>query len=444
MNPEHAPINGRFLIIAISLALTMGIFMSLMLLNTVSAKSGPDATSRLNLSNMTVKLTGNQASEFSRFSDWQAKATAAVTGTATVKVPLLTELTLSVTGASVVSIPVTVLDAHDSELGAYQFKVTYDPAVVEATSVLGGASPFGGITASNVTNPVTGTEAVEWNHFQGGSILVPAEIEVANIVFTATGAAGQCSDLEITVVEIVDNSAVPFANITESGELCLLDAFAEAETSLIGTQDGDDPALPTGVKATIDEIKDAGSGDPLPGRLIGSYKAQLTFSSSLAEATACRLKSPIDQSPTLCSIGSGIVQLQATAGVTGSGVVAPLDPLAFVALRLVGANDEDTVVNLNFTEIKDDQGNLMPQISPPDTRTFLRGDALADGGISIGDALFIAQHLVAARPVGEGAGEVNPVNAGSVNHDSPNDFISLADAIKIAQFLVGNLDKFYE
>ena len=114
MNPKHAGINGRFLIIAISLALTMGIFMSLMLLNTVSAKSGPDATSRLNLSNMTVKLTGNQASEFSRFSDWQAKATAAVTGTATVKVPLLTELTLPVTGASGVSIPVTVLDAHHS------------------------------------------------------------------------------------------------------------------------------------------------------------------------------------------------------------------------------------------------------------------------------------------------------------------------------------------
>jgi hypothetical protein len=35
------------------------------------------------------------------------------------------------------------------------------------------------------------------------------------------------------------------------------------------------------------------------------------------------------------------------------------------------------------------------------------------------------------------------VNAGSVNHDAPNDVISLADAVKIAQFLVGNLNGFY-
>ena len=48
------------------------------------------------------------------------------------------------------------------------------------------------------------------------------------------------------------------------------------------------------------------------------------------------------------------------------------------------------------------------------------------------------------RPVGEGGGEVNPVNAGSVNHDSPNDVISLADAVLIAQFLVGNVDEFYD
>ena len=87
----------------------------------------------------------------------------------------------------------------------------------------------------------------------------------------------------------------------------------------------------------------------------------------------------------------------------------------------------------------------MPQEFPSDSRTFLRGDAQADGSISIGDALFIAQHIVAplSRPAGEGAGAIHPVNAGSVNHDSPNDFISLADAIRIAQFLVGIRDEFY-
>ena len=36
------------------------------------------------------------------------------------------------------------------------------------------------------------------------------------------------------------------------------------------------------------------------------------------------------------------------------------------------------------------------------------------------------------------------MNAGSVNHDTPgNDFISLADAILIAQFLVGNVNEVF-
>lgn len=444
MKQDNAGISGRFTIIAISLSLAIGIFISLMLLGTVSAKSGSDATSQLAFSTIMAKLTGNQILENPNTRRWQAKVTSSVTGAAIVKVPLLTEITVAVTGASVASVPVTVLDTPLGELGAYQFKVSYDPAVIQATSVLGGDSPFAGITASNVTNPVTGAEVVEWNHFQSGSVFVPASIDVANIVFTAVGTAGECSTLSLTIVELVDNSAVSIPSVSEDGQVCLLEAFANVETSLIGTQDGDDAALPTGVKATIDQIKDAGSGDPLPGRLIGSYKAELTFPATLAEATDCRLKSPVDQSPTNCSISAGLVQLQATAGVTGSGVTAPIDPLAFVALRLIGANNSFTTVNLNFTEIKDDLGNLMPQISPPDTRTFLRGDALADGGISIGDALFIGQHLVAARPVGEGPGEVNPVNAGSVKHDSPNDFISLADAILIAQFLVGNVDELFQ
>ena len=136
-------------------------------------------------------------------------------------------------------------------------------------------------------------------------------------------------------------------------------------------------------------------------------------------------------------------------------VIVTNEPLAVTAsaqsrFQLVGFSNNPvtgaTAVNLNFVEIRDDLGDLIPQENPPDSRTFLRGDALADGDISIGDALFIAQHLVAPllRPAGEGVGEVDPVNAGSVNHDAPNDVISLADAVLIAQFLVGNVDEFYD
>ena len=366
------------------------------------------------------------------------KMTLAVTGSATVTVPALTGITVGTTGASVA---VTVLDTPGGNLGAYQFEVSFDPAVIDITGVSGGVSPFDAITA--VSSPATGSGTVEWNHFQGGQVSVPANIIVSNLQVVPVGAAGECSALDIFVVEVVDNDGVDIPNTNLNGEVCLNDVDAQAETDLVAAEDND----ATGVKPTIDLIKDL-AGNLLPGRLIFSYEANITFSSSLALATDCRLKAPFDAGPSDCTIGSGTVHLAATAGVTGSGVAAPIDPLAFVALRLIGSNDPVsglTQVDLNFVEIIDSLGNNIPQVSPPDSRTFLRGDALADGGISIGDALFIAQAVVNVRTVGEGVGEVNPVNAGSVKHDDPlNDFISVADAVLIAQFLVGNLDEFYE
>ena len=376
------------------------------------------------------------------------------TGGAIVKVPLLTEMTAGVTGGSVV-IPVDVLDVPSGDLGAYQFKLTYDTAVVTVAVtgaiVLGGDFPFDAITAVNITSPATGGDVAEWNHFQGGSVPVPALITVANITFEPVGVAGECTNLDITVVALVDNASEDILNSEEDGQLCLVAVDAESVTDLVAAQDVDNVLLPTGVKPVITLIRDALSEVTLPGRLIKSYEANITYPVTVADAaitTDCILKSPFTGAPGVCSIGSGVVNLQASTGVTGSGVVAPLDPLAFVSFRLLGTNHPTnglTTVNLDFVEILDDLGNPMPQVSPPDSRTFLRGDAQANGFITIGDALFIAQHIVAPlfRPAGEGVGEVNPVNAGNINHDSPDDVISLADAIRIAQFLVGIRDEFY-
>jgi len=424
-------IGPKVLVSIMALFMALGVATFSILFNAVSANSGTSS----------LEETSNLY--------WpRASGSPSLAGDATVTVPLSTELGLGVTGSSV-TVPIDVLDVPSGDLGAYQFKIAYDASVIEATAVLGGDSPFSGVTASNFTITVTGVGIVTWNNFQGGSVSVPAAITVANVVFFGVGEAGECSALDLTVEELVDNSAVAISNTHQDGEICLVAVTADAETDLVAAQDVDDVALPTGVKSTIDLIKDSITGDPLPARKIVSYEANITFSASLALATECRLKAPFDAGVTDCSIGSGLVHLQASTPVTGSGVIAPIDPLAFVALQLIGSNDPSsgqTVVDLIFVEIRDEFGDLIAQESPPDTRTFLRGDALANGNISISDALFIGQHLVAplVRPVGEGAGEVNPVNAGSVNHDSPNDVISLADAILIAQFLVGNLDDFYE
>jgi hypothetical protein len=403
---------------------------------------------------VTDRFLGKEILELHGVYDVYAGKTLAVTGGATVVVPLLTEITAGVTGGAT-SIPIDVLDVPAGDLGAYQFKLTYDPAVVTVgvtgTAVQGGDFPFDAITAVNITTPVTGGETIEWNHFQGGSEGVPALITVANVTFEPVGAAGECTTLDITVVELVDNDSVPIPNSSQDGQICLVAENAESVTDLVAAQDVDNVLLPTGVKPVITLIRDALSEVTLPGRLIQSYEANITYpvtGAASAIATDCILKSPFTGAPGVCSIGSGVVNLQASTGVTGSGVTAPVDPLAFVSLRLLGSNNPATgltTVELTFVEILDDLGNDMPQVSPPNSRTFLRGDAQADENISIGDALFIAQHIVAPllRPAGEGVGEVNPVNAGSVNHDSPNDVISLADAIRIAQFLVGIRDEFY-
>ncbi|PKB59637.1 MAG: hypothetical protein BZY83_00790 [SAR202 cluster bacterium Casp-Chloro-G2] len=365
-----------------------------------------------------------------------------------VTVPLSTDVTLGVSGTST-TIPVDVLNAPSGDLGAYQFEIAYDSTVITATAVLGGDSPFNGITASNITSPTSGAGVVAWNHFQCGSQSVPAAITVANVVFEAVGTAGQCSVVDLTVVEIVDNAGAALTNTHQDGQICLVSITATAETGLVAVQDVDDPALPTGVKSTIDLIKNTATGTPLPTREIASYEANITFPAAQAVGTDCRLKSPFTSGVTDCSILAGSVHMQATAVTTGTGVVAPIDPLAFVALRLLGSNDPVsglTTVSLTFVEILDGAGNPIEQEPPPDSRTFLRGDASANGSVGISDALFIGQYLVspASRPVGEGPGQVHPVNAGSVNHDGPNDVISLADAILIAQFLVGNVDEFYE
>ena len=446
----------RSLVLSAFLAWTL---VSVMFLMAIFNESGPSgsvygSTTIEDPANVTDRFLTKQTVDLRGIDSLQPRMTLAVTGVATVEVPFLTEITEGVTGATV-AIPVDVLDVPSGDLGAYQFKLTYDPAVVTVgvtgSAVQGGDAPFDAVTAVNITTPTTGTEVVEWNHFQGGSVGVPALITVANVTFEAVGVAGECTNLDITVVELVDNASVDIPNSDQDGQICLVAVDAEAVTDLVAAQDVDNVLLPTGVKPVITLIRDALTEVTLPGRLIASYEANITYpvsGAASAIATDCILKSPFTAAPGVCSIGSGVVNLQASTGVTGSGVTAPVDPLAFVSLRLLGSNNPVTsltTVELNFVEILDDLGNPMPQVSPPDSRTFLRGDAQADGSISIGDALFIAQHIVAPlfRPAGEGAGDIHPVNAGSVNHDSPDDVISLADAIRIAQFLVGIRDEFY-
>ena len=250
--------------------LALGIATFMILLNTLFASSEPNRLDEVldrywPSESASPGLGVGGADIFPRLTG----VTLAVTGaSATVTVPLSTEITLGVSGASA-TIAVNVLDVPSGDLGAYQFKIFFDDSVLEATNALGGDSPFTGVTAFNVTTSATGG-AVTWNSFQGGSVSVPASITVANVVFVGIGSVGECSAIDLTVEELVDNSAVAIDNTHQDGEICLAAAAAVAETDLVTAQDTDDVALPTGVKSTIDLIKGATTGDPLPGKLLAT------------------------------------------------------------------------------------------------------------------------------------------------------------------------------
>jgi len=365
---------------------------------------------------------------------------------ATIAVPTGIEITVASSGQA----PVNALNTPSLDLGAYQFELSYDPTVVTVTGVLGGTVPFDDVTGVNNATP----GLVVWNDFQGGQVAVTADHNLANVQLQAAVGAqvNGCSPLTLTVIELVDNQAAAIPNITQNGEVCLVGVVGNlAETDLRAGVDIDDapPNRATGVVPSIDLVKDAGGN--LPGTLIASYAAQVAFPFSLAEATVCENKPPLNVSTT-CVIGAGIAL--GKVNLAGSGnppAEVPINRLAFVGLRLTGPNTSPVNVTLTFTDIKDSLGSTIAQ-DTPDSRTFLRGDARADGSISVSDALFIAQHLVdpAARPAGEGAGEIHPVNAGSVVHDLVGgvagtgiDVITVADVVRIAQFLVGNADGSY-
>ena len=113
--------------------------------------------------------------------------------------------------------------------------------------------------------------------------------------------------------------------------------------------------------------------------------------------------------------------------------------LAFLPLRLLGCVDQAATVTLALSEVFDADANALAP-TPPVVRTHRRGDAKANGVISAGDVLYIAQYVAGVRPLGDGPGQVNAVNAASVKQDGPFDQVTAADALSLAQELVGLRD----
>ncbi|HEU0022877.1 MAG TPA: hypothetical protein VFR55_14575, partial [Dehalococcoidia bacterium] len=132
-------------------------------------------------------------------------------------------------------------------------------------------------------------------------------------------------------------------------------------------------------------------------------------------------------------------------GVSSAGAAAPVG-LIQVLTRLVGSNQETCTLQNRITSLTDDGGNSIGVVPPEVVQSLLRGDALADGNVTIADALFIAQYLAGSRPACPEVVDttcLHSVNAAGVRQDGAFDQKTIADALFIAQYLVGLRDEFY-
>jgi len=211
-----------------------------------------------------------------------------------------------------------------------------------------------------------------------------------------------------------------------------------AEPSFDLFQDPTDGA--TGVKIGITRVFDSITGDELPVP-IGDFEARLTYDGSCINVLD-EIR-PVDFTITAVNIddSTGITTF---SGSAPDGATPPID-LGFALTRLVGRNVQACPLVMEITPLADADGNTLG-VTGSLTQTLLRGDARADGDITIADALFIAQYLVGLRE--ECTTEANitcmhPVNAASVRQDGDFDRKTIADALFIAQHLVGLRDGFY-
>ncbi len=95
--------------------------------------------------------------------------------------------------------PITVKNIPVPGLGAYDLRISYDPAVINVTGVLGGAAPFNGSPTGNTGTP----GLVLLNAYQATQFPGPTgDIVVAYVVVTAVGTSGSGTALNLTVITL--------------------------------------------------------------------------------------------------------------------------------------------------------------------------------------------------------------------------------------------------
>jgi chitodextrinase len=210
-----------------------------------------------------------------------------------------------------------------------------------------------------------------------------------------------------------------------------LPAF-QVEASFGLYQDTSDGAA--GLKVDISRAVERSTGDDAQVRS-GGFQFQLTYDGSCVNILDIRPSSFPGVSGNINNSG-GMATFE---DLDPSGVPLPAE-LGHLLTRLVGQASERCAVEMAITGLVNDEGSPIGVVPPSLTQDLQRGDARADGGIGVADALYIAQHLTGLRPDCAAASDVtctHSVNAASANNDGDFDRLTIADAQLIAEFLMG-------
>jgi hypothetical protein len=96
-------------------------------------------------------------------------------------------------------------------LGAYTFRLGYDPAVVKVTAITGGAGP--GFASDPGADPASFTTgSTVFAAYQGSSLGTPAgAVSVARVHFEVVGAAGSLSEVSLQALTLADTDLADIA-----------------------------------------------------------------------------------------------------------------------------------------------------------------------------------------------------------------------------------------
>ncbi len=310
------------------------------------------------------------------------------------------------------------------------------PVLTSATSPLGGAPTIKASLNSTANTSFilkffANTFCDPSGYGEGQTFIVSTNVVtdgVGDVAFSATLFVGTLLGAFVTAT-----ATDPSGNTSEFSQCIAVTPGPPYTLSALKT--GLDTDSAAGVTPAILQVVDAISGQPVSGVLVGAYQANLAYPGGLVNVLEARLKPPFD---------GGAANINNPAGVTGLvafnalGTPWPVD-LAFLPLRLLGCSNQAATVTLTFVDVFDADANSLGS-PPPVIRTYRKGDAKANGVISVADVLYIAQYLAGLRTLGDGPGQLNAVNAASVKQDGAFDTISSADVLYLAQYVVGMRD----